>query len=66
MSLTRDQWIELWGDVKLMEQNTSRLNKLYKSLGPYDKRVLREIRRDYRYRLDKLKQQIQSVIGQME
>lgn len=56
MSLTRDEWCKMWESVKTIEHlfmNDSHLSK-----AKIEIRVQRE--------LDKIKQQIQSVIGQME
>lgn len=55
MSLTRDEWVQMWNSVKRLES----VVKNSFSLGnPNRKLALEEI--------EKVKQQIQSVIGQME
>jgi len=54
MSLTRNEWEEMWESVSKLE---NMIKGLYPHIG-IKKRALVEIR--------KIKQQIQSVIGQME
>lgn len=53
MSLTRNDWVELWEDVKLLEK------ELKTNLTSYDKSV-------YKHIIYRTKQKIESVIGQME
>lgn len=53
MSLTRAQWTEMWDSVKKIEVNTTRLKS------PPTKQVTL-------YEVKKIKELIQSVIGQME
>lgn len=53
MSLTRAQWVEMWESIKSIEADAKILNsKVVK------KSILDEVQR--------IKEQIQSVIGQME
>ena len=53
MSLTRTEWVEMWQSVKRMEWIVSRMRH-----STNKDNMMREIR--------KIKEQIQSVIGQME
>lgn len=53
MSLTREQWIEMWDSAKKIEVNANKLKS------PPTKQVIL-------YEVKKIKEQIQEVIGQME
>lgn len=55
MSLTRDEWLEMWNDVKAIERTVQFCSEM-----PRGQRaiVITKIKR--------VKEQIQSVIGQME
>jgi len=53
MSLTREQWIELWNSIKVIESMTAQITTSHVKA-----RIIKEIRY--------IKSEIQSVIGQME
>jgi hypothetical protein len=53
MSLTRDEWCKMWESIKTIEIAT----KMLKS--PPTRQIIR-------YEVEKIKKQIQSVVGQME
>lgn len=55
MSLTREQWVDMWTDVKAIEQNVKFCDEM-----PRGKRVI------IITKINRVKAQIQSVIGQME
>lgn len=64
MSLTREQWLQMWASVKLIEgsANSSEdypMNNFFKVL---HRSQLKNIKRE----IKKVKVQIESVIGQME
>ena len=66
MFLTRNQWIEMWGTVKLIEHNTRELKVLLSYLPPYRRNQLRGTILANESELEFMKNQIQSIIGQME
>jgi hypothetical protein len=64
MSLTRNQWIELWATTKAMEYDL--LHFPYSELSPYNRTEQRKIVQATLKNIKIIKNQIQSVIGQME
>jgi hypothetical protein len=67
MSLTRNQWIEMWSDIKQIESNTSDLMIfIYPTAGPNRQKKIKEIVRSNRRITLHVKNQIQSIIGQLE
>ena len=55
MSLTREQWVEMWHDVKAIEKTVKFCSEM-----PRGQRAVTLSK------IDRIKVQIQSVIGQME
>ena len=55
MSLTRDQWVEMWNDIKGIERTVKFCQEM-----PRGQRAI------ILSKIEKIKNQIQSVIGQME
>jgi hypothetical protein len=55
MSLTRDEWCKMWESIKRIEYIASRLGVVHKLKAM-------EIQKEVRH----IKEQIQSVVGQME
>ena len=53
MSLTRAQWEDMWASIKVIEAMTRRISEAY-------------VRSQIRKEVDNIKDQIESVIGQME
>lgn len=55
MSLTRDQWVEMWNDIKGIERTVK-----------FCQEMPRGQRATTLSKIERIKNQIQSVIGQME
>jgi hypothetical protein len=67
MSLTRNDWLAMWSNVQQIESNTSDLMIfIYPTAGPNKQKRIREIVRSNKRITRFMKNQIQSVIGQME
>ena len=66
MSLTRNNWLEMWTSVKIIEFNISELGKDFNQLSPFSRKKINKIIREITTETNKIKIQIQSVIGQME
>ena len=66
MSLTRAEWIEMWGSLKVMERNNLENKNVNIYLPPSVKaRLVRNVNQNHR-EIQKIKAQVQNVIGQME
>lgn len=64
MSLTRNDWLEMWALIKLIESNTKSIR--LRGLNPYDGDTTRKIINQVSIECNKIKKQIESVIGEME
>ncbi len=66
MSLTRNEWIELWGSLKIMERNNLEMQNTNIYLPPVAKAKLLVKVKENIAEIQKIKASVQSVIGQME
>lgn len=66
MSLTRDEWIEMWGSLKIMERNNLEMTNVNIYLPPSVRKKLRRNIFDNNFAIKRMKDKVQSVIGQME
>jgi hypothetical protein len=64
MSLTRNQWIEMWATLKAIEYDMLHFPKC--PLSPVVAKAQDEIIKHHLNSIEFIKGQIQSVIGQME
>ena len=66
MSLTRNQWLEMWASLKVMEKNNLELRNTNIYLPPTVKHRLYEKLSENHQQIQKMKAQVESVIGHME